>query len=123
MDERRHERLGVLDRPAVLLLAVDQDLLDVGGEEVADHPEDEVALLVERRARRRLGEPRLDLLPDPHEELDVGAELRLPPPSPTVRTMNPPPRRPQAPDELAQAVALPASWIRRETPRWFTWGM
>ena len=91
----------------MLLLAVDQDRLDVGGEQVPDHPEDEIALLVEDGARRGLGEPRLHLLPEADEELDVRAELRFPASlahgahdEPTA------PGRPEAPDELPQAVAL-----------------
>ena len=61
---------------------------------------------MERRARRRLGEPRLDLLPDPHEELDVGAELRLPLALAHGADDEPAAGRAEAPDELAQAVAL-----------------
>src|SRR5581483_8238915 len=51
--ERGHERLGVLEGPAV-------------------------ALLVEGRPRRGPGEAGLDLLPEPAEELDVGPELAFP---------------------------------------------
>ena len=62
---------------------------------------------MESRARRGLREPRLDLLPEPDEELDVGAELRLAPPLAHGADDEPAAaRRPQAPDELPQAVAL-----------------
>src|SRR5581483_1816846 len=105
--ERGHERLGVLEGPAVLLLGVDRDLLDVAGEQVPHDPEHEVALLVEGRPRGSVGEAGLDLLPEPAEEIDVGPELALPLPfadgpddeSPTAR-------RAERLHQPAKAVAL-----------------
>ena len=59
------------------LRAVDEELVDLGREEVAHHPEREIHLLVEERWRRRALEALLDLAPQAREELDVGGEVLL----------------------------------------------
>ncbi|GBD42403.1 hypothetical protein HRbin39_01794 [bacterium HR39] len=73
---RAHD-LHHLARPPPGLLALDQDLLDVTGVEVAQRPGDEVALLVDQ-ARRDAGEHLLaDVVPQAHQILVVAPDLRL----------------------------------------------
>src|SRR5262249_19600675 len=102
-----NEGLRVLEAALVLLLGVDEDLLHVGCEVVADHPEDEVAFLVEGRAGGRLREPPLDLVPEPHQEVHVGRELLLALPLPDRANDEPAAARwPQLLQEPPQPVAL-----------------
>ncbi len=59
------------------LAGVDDELVDLGREQIAHDAEGEVALLVEDRGRGRLLVARLDLGPQARQELDVGGELAL----------------------------------------------
>src|SRR6185312_8455160 len=73
-----HVRRGLLqvaDDTLVGALVVDERTLEVIGEEVADHPEGELGLLVDER--RRLGRLRLrlDLLPEPLQEDEVALDV------------------------------------------------
>ena len=54
---------------------VDEKLLHVRGEEIADHAEGQVHLLVEQGRRAGGFESALHLTPEPGEELDVGRDL------------------------------------------------
>ncbi len=54
---------------------VDEKLLHVRGEEIADHAEGQVHLLVEQGRRAGGFEAALHLAPEPGEELDVGRDL------------------------------------------------
>ena len=76
--ELGHELGGELEALLVGGGAVHQELLDLGREEIAHHPEGDVHLRVEQGRRLgRLG-ARQDLGPEPAQELDVGGQLLLP---------------------------------------------
>ncbi len=101
---------------------VDQQPLEVTGEQVTRDAQGQLGLLVDQRRRRGLGRRPLDRLPQPAEELQValdvlgGGALR-----PAVRTMTPP---------VAGAIFLTivfsrlrsSSSSRRETPSPSPWG-
>src|SRR5207244_12669451 len=57
------------------LAAVDDELVDVRRQEIAYDAEREVHLLVQRGGRRGALVARVDLRPEPREELDVGREV------------------------------------------------
>ena len=75
--ERRHQGLDVAGTLVVDLARVDDELVDLRREQIAYHPEGEIALFVQDRRRRRLLEARLDLSPQTREEFDVGGKLAL----------------------------------------------
>ena len=74
---RRHEHLHVVLGLAVTALAVNQDLVDIAAVEVADHPLDQRAFLVDRRRRDRLQGEVADLLPLAEQVFVVALDLGL----------------------------------------------
>src|SRR5262249_16496882 len=104
--ERGYQRLDGADATLVDLTVVDQDLGDPGREQVPAHAEDPVALLVQGHGRPPLLVTRLDLRPQPTEELQIRGELGLALALRVRADDEAAGRRVQAADDAAQPIAL-----------------
>ncbi len=51
--EPRHEMAHEIDDAPVILGRIDDDLLGIGGEEIADRPRDQIEILMDQRRGRR----------------------------------------------------------------------
>src|SRR5208282_2870472 len=71
--QHAHELLG----GAVAFLALDLDLVDVAVVEVADGALDEIGLFVDEGGSRRFERELADLVPQPHQILEIALDLRL----------------------------------------------
>ena len=101
-----HERGDELLDPVVLGPRVDDQLRDVGGEEVAHRAQQQIEVVVdERRAAPPLGAAD-DLVPQLDEELHVRLELALGDPLGDRADDEPRPGRPHRVDDLAQPPPL-----------------
>ena len=71
----RRGLLQVADDPLLGALVVDDQLLEVAGEQIADDAERQLGLLVEERRRLRALRPGLDFLPEPLQEDEVALDV------------------------------------------------
>jgi hypothetical protein len=106
LDPLRHEHLDEVAEPVVLMLVVDDDLMDLVGEQITRGLQSEIELARQQRRRLRPLALLRDLTPEPHEVAHVRLELLLREPFGHRPHDEPATRRLHALDRLAQAASL-----------------